>query len=103
MLYDVGDSLKIRTTTPFQETESGALIDPATVTFTVRDPLGTRTEYVYGVAADVIREAAGDYSMIVRPDCTGRWRFAVVGVNSDGVALSAAEGYFEVRPPLARE
>lgn len=102
-MYDVGDSLKIRTTTPFQVVESGVLVDPANVTFTVRDPLGVRTDYVYGVAAGVVREAAGDYSFVVRPDCAGNWRFAVAGTASDGTALSAAEGNFEVASPRARE
>lgn len=102
-MYDVGDSLKIRTSTPFRMTESGAAMDPATVTFTVRDPLGERTDYVYGVAAGVIREAEGDYSLVVRPDRAGNWRFAVAGTASDETALSAAEGNFEVRSPRARE
>lgn len=99
--YDIGDAIKLRTSTPFQN-NSGTAIDPDTVTFTVREPDGTRTSYVYGVDGEVSREGTGDYSMIVRPDSSGVWRYAIAGEDASGNALSADEGRFEVRNAQAR-
>lgn len=100
--YDIGDSLKLRTSTPFQVAITGVLIDPDIVTFTIKTPSNIKTEYVYGIDSEVIREAEGDYSLIIRPDIAGIWRYSISGTTSSGTALSATEGRFEVRQMQAR-
>lgn len=69
--------------------EDGALADPTTLTFTMRDPDNVRTTYVSGTDAQIVRESVGVFH--VYWDCvkTGRhrWRFAATG--SIGAAAEA--------------
>lgn len=99
--YDVGDVVKVRTSTPFQDKDTGNTFDPDVVRFTVLSPDGTRTEYTSG-DSEFTKEGTGDYSLLIRPDAAGVWRYAIEGETSGGTAQSAEEGRFEVRNSRAR-
>lgn len=95
-VYDIGDTVKIYTSTPFTDNDTDAAMDPNTVNFKVREPDGTTTTYEYGVDGEVVKNATGDYEMIVKPDSAGTWRYRIEGLNASGAAISAQEGSFEV-------
>ena len=94
--YDVGDTVKLYTSTPFTDNDTDEALDPDTVNFLVREPGGTTTTYVYGTDTEVVRNGTGDFEMIVRPDAAGVWRYRIEGLNASGDAISAQEGSFEV-------
>ena len=96
--YDIGDAVKIYTSTPFQDQSTGNPTDPDVVRFKVRTPSGTVTPYVYGTDTEVVKDGTGDYHMIVRPDEAGEWVWRVEGETSEGLALAAEEAHFDVSP-----
>jgi hypothetical protein len=76
--HDIGDRRKL---TCEVRDEANALIDPSGLTFTMRAPDGTLTEYTLADVADLVRDSVGVYH--VYWDCTqaGKhfWRFAATG------------------------
>lgn len=60
--------------TAFADT-AGVALDPATVTFRMISPCGTKTTYVYGTDAELVRSGAGVYRVSVKPDMPGRWAY----------------------------
>ena len=95
-VYDIGDTVKIYTSTVFTDNDTELAMDPDTVRFLVRNPSGTTTTYVYGTDTEIARNDTGDYEMILRPDATGVWRYRIEGLTAGGDAVSAQEGAFEV-------
>lgn len=65
--------------------EDGVFYDPTTVTFGTRNPVGTVTEYQFGVASNVSQQAIGVYLCIVTVDREGTWTFAAQGEDGDAV------------------
>jgi len=99
-VYDIGDAVKLYTSTPFTDQETSTPTDPDVVRFIVRQPDGTTTAYVYGTDTEVVRDGTGDYYMLVRPDAAGVWRWRVEGESSGGHALAAEESHFDVLPQV---
>jgi hypothetical protein len=90
--YDKGDLVRCRGT--FRDPETGdALVDPSTVTFKVKDPSDTLIEYVYGVDAQLVKEAVGRYRVDVDASAAGTW---VYRFESTGTYQAADEGKFTV-------
>jgi hypothetical protein len=78
----------------FDFTVAGAYTDPAAVTVVVEDPDGIETTYTYTVnLSDVVRFAAGRYSIHVIPNKAGQW---TVRVEGTGPASGVAERRFFV-------
>lgn len=94
--YDIGDTVKVYTSTPFTDQETGSAFDPDTVNFKIKTPSGTTTTYVHGTDAEVIQSSTGDYYMLVRPDAAGTWRYRIEGLDAAGDAHCAEEGAFTV-------
>lgn len=93
--YQVGDAVDIDTATPFT-TKAGTPFDPTTVTFSVIDPAGTQTDYVYGTDSEVTKNGTGDYTCSIDVDTPGTWLYRIFGDSTGN--RGADEGYFIVRP-----
>lgn len=76
---------------------SGALIDPVTVTFTVRSEAdGDENTYIYGIGADIIRSSLGVYYFDQDTAAmSGVWSWRIVG---SGATSSTTQGSFYVEP-----
>lgn len=96
--YDVGDRIKLSTSTAFADS-AGTAFDPDVVRFKVRDPAGTTTTYVYGTDANVTKVATGDYECEVDVDTAGMWLYRIEGEQSSGENRGADEGRFVVIIP----
>lgn len=94
--YEVGDRVRIQTSTPFQDADETAF-DPEVVTFEVKDPAGTTTAYVYLTDDEVSKIATGDYACDIDVDAAGTWRYYVLGEQSDGENRGADQGSFYVK------
>lgn len=72
----------------------GTPTNPTTVTYTVVDPLGVSTDYVFGVAPEVSNPSAGVYVLDL-PATTepGQWLYQVVGT---GAVEAVGQGEFTV-------
>jgi hypothetical protein len=57
----------------FRDT-SNELIDPAVVNFRFRDPTQQETTYVYGVNAELVKDAVGKYHVDIDA-IYGRWQY----------------------------
>lgn len=91
--YDTGDV--VRCTAVFTDA-TGSGVNPTTVTFTFRDPVGTVVSYIHGVDAVVVRPEAGTYYVDVPvEDQDGVWHIRCEGTGDNA---AAAESYFSVRP-----
>ena len=90
--YDVGDAVRVSTSTPFQDS-AGTVFDPTTVTAKFTDPSGTTTTYVFGTDAELVQNSTGDYQFDVNVDAAGVWRYRIEGVTSSN-NRGAAEGFF---------
>ena len=71
---------------------SGTLTDPSTVSLKTEDPSGNITTYTYG-AAEITKDATGDYHKDVNLDEEGTWHWRWVGT---GTVAAADEGELEV-------
>jgi uncharacterized protein YfaS (alpha-2-macroglobulin family) len=87
-LYDVGDTVRIATTTPFANS-AGTATDPTTVTLNVREPDGTVTAYTYA-AAQVTKAGTGDFYKDVSVDASGVWAWEWIGTGTVAAAHSGA-------------
>ena len=96
--YNLGDRVKVYTSTPFYDVAGEVDIDPTTVTFTITTPAGVSTAYVYGVDAIVLRAATGDYSMLLNANAAGEWHYKGTGVDASGNYMGASRGLFTVLP-----
>lgn len=90
--YYVGDDARL--TARFRVGSAGTLTDPSALDVVVTRPDGTKTTYVYGVSAQLVRSAQGIYVLTV--DCTqaGSWTALFRGT---GAAKGTAPFYWTVR------
>lgn len=72
----------VRCTVVIQDVDSGAYVDPTTVTFYTIDPNGTVTTYVYGVDPEVIKDSVGHYHADVTLDVSGDWYYRWEGTGT---------------------
>lgn len=88
---DIGD---IVTVDVEFKNESGALTDPTTITFSMQQPDGAITNYVYGTAAEVTKTAVGKYRLQFEALMCGAHVCRVVGT---GTLKAAQRESFTVR------
>jgi hypothetical protein len=89
--HDVGDRRRLR----FRFRDSaGAFADPTTVTFKMKEPDAVVTTYVYGVAAQLVKEAVGQYYV--------RWPIAKAGLHTWSAGGTGAVESYEERQFTAR-
>lgn len=93
--YEIGDRVRIRTTTPFQSA-AGVAFDPDVVEFEVKEPGEATVTYVYGTDANVTRLATGDFACDVDVDTAGTWYYHVTGETSGEENRGADQGHFSV-------
>lgn len=86
MTAQLGD--KIRVAVKFTDI-TRAEADPDAVHLLVRDPDGTETELFYGVGADVVRDAPGEYHSDVALLTPGEWWFRWEGVGTLNAATES--------------
>ena len=92
--YDVGDTVRVSTTTVFTDAADSAF-DPDVVRGKVKDPSGNATTYVYGTDSELVKDATGDYHFDVDVDEAGTWYYRIEGESSGGAKQGADEGTFE--------
>lgn len=86
--YDPGDV--VRVTAAF--TVGGTATDPTAVTFRLREPDGTATEYVYGTDAELEKPSTGNYRVDWPVDQEGWHYFSFTGTG-DAPAMEQGEFY----------
>ncbi len=89
--YDKGDLVVL--TAVFTD-RNGAAIDPATVTFKIRDPSGAVTTYVFGTDAELVKDSVGNYHVDVSPSVNGDYLYRY---ESTGTGQAAEEGKFQIK------
>lgn len=89
-IFDQGDLVRLKAV--FTDAETGVAVDPDTVTFRVRKPDGTVTDYAY--PAQATKTAVGAYQADVDADQAGSWRWRAF---STGNGQAAEEDGFTVR------
>lgn len=95
MAYIEGASVELPIT--FTVTATGELVDPTTITLTLRAPDGTITTYTYP-SAQIVRDSLGTYRGIVVPNDDGEWLYEWV---STGAGAGVASGAFEVTQSIS--
>lgn len=86
--FTEGSAIKCRVT--FTD-EDDAPVDPATVAFRIVSPrTGTATDYSYGEDAEVVRQAAGIFYVIVAVNEKGVWNYRFTGVSGQNRAVVRA-------------
>jgi hypothetical protein len=88
--YDIGEAVTISVAF----TVSGVATDPSTVTFTYRTPDGVETVLTYGVNNQVIRDAVGNYHLVLTAAQAGSTTYVW---TSTGTVVAAISGSFFVR------
>lgn len=88
--YDVGDVIKL--TAAF--TDGGTAVDPGTVTFKIRPPVGDIVTYVYGTDAALTKTATGNYRLDYEPTQHGTYTWRAAGTVTN---KAAGEQSFRVR------
>jgi hypothetical protein len=96
--YDVGDRVRLYTSTPFQDA-AGAAFDPDVVTVLVKDPAGTVTSYVYDTDPEVVRLDTGEYELEIDAESAGQYSYRFQGETDGDANQGAGEGSFAVRRP----
>lgn len=91
-VFQVGD--KVRLSAAFTDIDE-LPSDPGGVRFTVREPGGVRTSYVYGSEAELVKDSTGNYHVDWLTTKPGRHRYGFYGITS-GQAVD--EGEFLVQP-----
>jgi len=71
-------------------------IDPTTITVKILEPTLTNTSYVYGIAAEVIKDSVGDYHIDINLDHEGIWYYRWEAVGAAEVQISK-EGAVKVK------
>lgn len=84
--YSIGDLVQITAT--FTDVDTGDLINPTTVTFTVRAPDGTQT------TPSASNTSTGIYQAQIDITEAGIWRWRATGTGS---AQAAGSSYFRVQ------
>lgn len=73
----------VRCTVVIQDVDSGAYVDPTTLTFSTYNPFGTTTDYVYGVDPEVVKDSVGHYHCDVTLDEPGDWYYQWRGTGTN--------------------
>lgn len=94
--YEIGDRVRIRTSTPFQDS-SAVAFDPAVVKFEVKAPGVATVTYTYGSSANVSKIATGDYACDIDTDTAGTWDYYIIGETAGGENRGASQGTFFVQ------
>lgn len=94
--FSKGATVRVRVT--FEDPDTGAVVDPSTVSITVRAPSTTVTTYTYGTDAEVIKEATGKYlyRLNLSEEGTYRWKWTGVAVNETAVIPGSLDSVSEV-------
>ena len=82
---------QVRVSAEFTDIVTGAEIDPPIVKLSVCAPSGSPTVYIYGVDANVIRDAIGMYHADLDIDSAGTWLYKWWSV---GTGKAAGENSF---------
>ena len=92
--YDLGQLVRC----PVQIVDlTGAPVDPGTLTFTIEEPDGTETVYVYGTDAQLVRLSAGSFYVDWPTAQSGTHFYRYVSTVAGAGAL---DSYFGVLAPL---
>lgn len=75
----LGDTVDVTGT--FRDRDD-ALVDPTTVSCTLRDPSDNDTTYVYGTDAELVQVSSGIYRLTVPVDEAGRWYWRMFSTGS---------------------
>lgn len=82
MIWQAGDTYPANVTV---RDDDGELVDPDTLSLSVRDPEGDVTTYVYGADPEVVRDSLGVYHADVEIGTPGMWVFAWSTTNEEQV------------------
>ena len=93
--YGIGNG--IRVSVKYRAVQTGAYVDPGTVTVLIKDPSLNVTTWVYGVDPEVQKTATGLYFTVVDADEAGLWEYRWEGT---GANQAASEGSFTVVPSV---
>lgn len=90
-VYDIGDRRKL---TAELRDEDGALADPTVLTFYMREPDDTVTDFVYGTDVELVKDSPGIYHVYWDITQSGfhHWRY-----EATGTVAAAEEANFTVR------
>lgn len=55
--------------------DNNTLFDPTVVRLVFEDPAGTKTTYVFGTDAELIKDSVGKYHAVVAAALAGRWKY----------------------------
>ena len=97
--YDISDPVELLAT--LELASSGTPYDPNVVRLKLLAPGNVLSTYVYGTDPDLLKNGAGDYSLITYPPASGiytyRWEVEDASANA---RVGAEEGQFCVRYSL---
>lgn len=93
--YDVGDVVRIETTTVFTGLDEQPF-DPDVVTIKVKAPDGSVDSKAWPDDEHVVRVGEGDFYRDVALDAVGIWRYRIEGTTEGGDLRGADEGSFRV-------
>jgi hypothetical protein len=81
--FERGETVKLRAVfrTPKTAVPPSTLIDPVTVSLTIRLPTGVSTTYLYGDSA-IVKDETGKYSFPLSLDIDGTYHWRWEGANS---------------------
>jgi len=82
--YHVGDTVRVRTSTPFTDVETDAPFDPDNVIFRYLTPSGAVVvKQLSDVPSVVIQDGVGEYHIDIEVDEEGDWYYRIEGVSND--------------------
>jgi hypothetical protein len=89
--FDIGDGVRFKTDI---RDLTGALADPTTLICRIADPSGNVTVYTFGVDAELVKDATGQYYVDQVIDEAGLWRYRF---EASGNLNSHEEKFIEIR------
>lgn len=93
---DVGDGVTLKVNDI--KNRDGAISDPTTLTFTMTEPDGTVTTYVYGTDTQLVRDSVGNYHVdwVITKVGAHVWKFDGTGTAT----LDEPSEFYAYPPPL---
>lgn len=73
---------------------TGTAADPGTLTLKIKPPTGPTATYVYGSAAEIVRDSLGNYHADIVMSTSGQWAYRWETTAPNG---GAAEGAIVVK------
>lgn len=73
---------------------AGAAADPGTLTLKIKPPAGALVTYLYGVAAEIVRDSMGSFHADIPLTASGQWMYRWETTPPNG---GAAEGAIVVQ------